>query len=315
MQSRNTIALWVLALSALSASACSLILEAEDKQCSSNLDCEARGFSGATCSDGLCVLSSAAGGMGGDAGEPEAGGRDASPEVEPDADTMWGCVGNVSWPDPDITTPVTVKRRILKLIGEAPVEGLTLTACSPLDFECSQPIATGTTDANGDVEVPVYSGFDGYLMGDAPDSYPEMVPALMYVFPPPVVDDPIEIDEPLHVTASGEVDFMSQVLEMEVKPELGHILSLALDCQGRPAAGASLKIDIVSTDTVPYYMNGSLPSRVLTETGSEGEAGFINVPPGLITVTTTVSGVGKVSQLTVLVRAGYITYLPLAPSP
>ena len=88
-----------------------------------------------------------------------------------------------------------------------------------------------------------------------------------------------------------------------------------MDCEGLPAQGVSLKLDTVSPDTVPYYMNGSLPSSTMSETGAEGEAGFINVPPGFVTITSTKSGVGKVSALTVLVREGYITFVPLSPSP
>lgn len=121
--------------------------------------------------------------------------------------------------------------------------------------------------------------------------------------------------EPLHFTAVNETNLMAAVLQLEVKPELGHIFALAVDCQGKPASGVSLKLDTVSTETVAYYMNGSLPSRTLSETGVAGEAGFINAPPGFVTITTTVSGVGRVSTLTVLVRPGHITYVPLAPSP
>lgn len=295
-------------------SACSLILEAEDTQCSTSADCDGHGLAGAACVNGSCVMPSGSGGSGGDAGTQDAE-QDGSPDAVTDADLKWGCVGNVSWPDPDISKPVQLRRQILKLISEAPVEGLTLTACTPLDVECLQPVGSGITNENGEAEIPVYSGFEGYLQAAPPASYPDMIPSIDFAFPPPVEDDPVGVGEPLHFTAQGEAEIMVGILKTEIDPTQGHIFALAVDCLGLPTAGASLKLDTIGPNTIPYYMNGSLPSTTMAETGTEGEAGFLNVPPGSVTITTTVSGVGKVSQLTVLVKPGHITYLPLTPSP
>ena len=101
-----------------------------------------------------------------------------------------------------------------------------------------------------------------------------------------------------------------------VDPALGHILGLTLDCQGNPAAGVSLRVSVRDKKTVGYYTDTTgLPSPNGQETTARGEAGFINLPSGPITVETTTSPGRKWGQYSVIVKPGHITYLPMPPSP
>jgi hypothetical protein len=58
-----------------------------------------------------------------------------------------------------------------------------------------------------------------------------------------------------------------------------------------------------------------VPSDVLGETQKKGEGAMLNVPPGFVTLTATHAERGKYFSLTVAVKAGHITALPIAPSP
>jgi len=281
---------------------CSLVLQGETQQCSVDRDCAQLGFATATCSAGVCVPSSAA---------------DAGPDAP--LDPKWGCVGNVKWATPNTAVPVGVPSRYVKFVGETPLANVKAKACLNFDIACASPVAEGTTDANGMVLLQLYYGFDGYAELEPDETYPDLFPSIHPFLPPPEKDIPIPADptelEPVHLVFKNEVNMIAAVLQTKENTAAGHILGLAIDCEGKTTAGVSLKIDTVGTDTLAYYMNQGLPSKTLGATSTTGEAGFVNVPPGMITVTATSEDVGKVSVVTVPVRAGHISYVPIAPSP
>lgn len=81
--------------------------------------------------------------------------------------------------------------------------------------------------------------------------------------------------------------------------------------------GVTIRASIKDKKTLGYYTDATgLPSVSLSATSQRGEAGFVNMPSGPVTVETTVNGLQKKGgQYTVLVKAGHITYLPMSPSP
>jgi hypothetical protein len=289
------------ALLLLPTGACSVILEAETVQCTQSEDCAGIGADGATCVEGLCRVGAATASGGGGAG----GGA---------ADPKWGCLGKVVWDEEDPTVPVAHSATFRRLFGEAPIVDMKVTACTPLDAECQEPVASGTTDDTGRVDLALFKGFGGFMVPEPPASFPEMSPSVVVVSPPLSGENSLGV--PVHLTSIDELGFAAEILEVVPNPELGHIFGLTMDCTQQPAGGISVKVDTVSAETVTYYLNASgLPSKTAGETSVTGNAGFVNVPPGYVTVTATSAEVGKVGTLTVLVRAGFITFVPVGPSP
>lgn len=287
---------------ALAAAACSSTASVASSSCGKDADCAARG-AGLVCSAGACVAAVA------DAG----GDVDAAP-----VDPRWACLGSVAWSPPDPGKPVHFRNRYLRFFGEAPVDGMEVRACRRED-DCAAPVATGTTDPNGYVDMDLPRSFDGFLSLYPPASFPTMIPAMQWILPPPEKDDlkGAEISNLLsvHVTSVGEINLFMNSVGVAADPARGHILGLSTDCQGNPAKGVSITLSNKDDKTVAYYTDSvGSPSAALTETQEKGEGGFGNVAPGTVTVEARVAG-RKLGAYTVLVKAGTVTYLPLVATP
>ncbi len=270
------------------AGGCSLILDSERSQCEVDADCEALGLENTTCDDNnVCV---------------------------PVVDTTWGCVGNVQW-DMATSDPLVMNARLRRLSDESPVEGATAMLCGPLDTDCVSPLDTMVSDSNGVISGTAYYGFRGYTLIEPPTSYPNMAPAILWASPPRFDEVPAEDIQPIHLTAVDEVAGISIILGVSINPEAGHIFGLTSDCNAAPVGNVTLRADVIGTDTQQYYFDGSVPSKTATETGPDGFGGFINLPPGLVTITATSLDVGLVGSVTVLIKPGHITYLGIGPTP
>ena len=55
----------------------------------------------------------------------------------------------------------------------------------PFPFGNLRAVANTRTDANGLLQIPLHSGFRGYLETSAPPAVPDLYPALLYVLPVP----------------------------------------------------------------------------------------------------------------------------------
>lgn len=290
---------------AVAVASCTLVFDAPEVQCEADGDCAALGLEG-TCRAGACV--GAGGGAGGGGGSAQGGGGASG----------WACIGDVSWPAPDAGVPVLLHQRFVKFGDEAPLAGVHAKACAPLDAACAEPLAEADSDADGRLALQVYKGFQGFVLLDTPPaSLPTLMPALLPVVPP-VYEDTLE-GEPVHLVSQEQ--FAAAVTiggsgELTADPAAGHVFGLAVDCDGVPVAGVSIQSDTLLATSQVYYMNPTgVPSATLTSTTTRGEAGYINLPPGPVTITSTSDEVGKFSSVAVVVRAGFITYVALAPSP
>ena len=308
--SRRTVALSSLILASFAG--CSLALSTDEAQCATDTDCQSRGFVGATCVAGICNGTAGAGGTS-DGGTSDSGTSDAGAAS---TGGPGGCVGKVAWPAPDTTVAASASLRALRLLGQTPFPGLSVKICPPFDVDCANPIGETTSDAAGVLNIPVYSGFNGHLFAAAPASFPEMAPMLVYLLPPPVEVETSMRDGNLNLASVGELSTIANLGGIEVKSEFGHIFFTAYDCLQARASKVSIKIDTLDPATKAIYISDSgVPSDVLAETQSKGEGAVINVPPGYVTVTATHADKGKYFSLTVSVRSGHITALPIAPSP
>ncbi len=166
------------------------------------------------------------------------------------------------------------------------------------------------TDLKGDPVIPI------------PDDLVEGVSAL--VPPPSAGDDPAkEIPEPeaAHLMSTGTLRSLLGIVGRPFDTNGGHLLALALDCQGKPATGVNLAVSGgIGQNSQLYYTDSSgLPNINQGETSERGETGYLNLEPGptgigVVTVTASRAGTGeRVGVYAALTRAGHITYLAMPP--
>lgn len=293
--------------------ACQALVSSDVVQCSSDADCTSRGgaFAGTRCQENVCTSSTVV---------TTDGGVDASVDAAP-VDPKWGCLGNVQWPAQSATEKVKFRERFRRLLSPAPVVGLKVKACGPLDPECVSPFAQGETDANGDVVLDLPKHFRGYLhMPAGPDSFKEMAPTILAVYPPPDRDSDLKSDPdvPKNGVSLAELDFLLAQVKSATDPNLGHIFGLVQDCKLQRTAAVAVKANQSDPKTVQYYYEGNdTPNITRKETDATGIAGFLNVPTGIVTIETSLPAQGgrRVGTYSVLVKKGSATILPMVPTP
>ncbi len=273
---------------------CSFLVN-DEPQCSADTDCAGRGFRNARCEESVCVstLSTGSG-----------------------ADPHWGCLGNVAWDETANEPKLAVHAKFARLFGETPVAGAPAAMCPPLDVECSAPISSGTTDADGWVTLEGHYGFRGYTLVTAPPDYQEMATAILWQNPPLFEETPRAEVQTAHLTSLGEVLAIATLIGAEPQPALGHVFGLAVDCTGEPTSGVSFSSDTVAPETVTYYLVNTVPSNTARNTDPGGFGGFVNLPGDtFITITATHEDHGKIGVVTVLVKPEHVTYVAVGPSP
>lgn len=289
---------------------CQAVIDADVVQCDTASDCDARGgdFAGRDCVEHVCRRRIV------DAGSGEA---EAGP-----VDPIVGCAGAVTWSAQDLSRKVRIRRRFIKLIGEAPIVDLHVLACSSVDPECTSPYAEGRTDAKGDVILDVPFAFRGYLhMPEAPSTFSDMMPHLYAIYPPPEKDTDLSVEprtgtSPILVSL-GELNILLAQVGASVDPALGHLSAQVYDCLGNPLAGANVRSNTRDPKTIQYYYSGNnTPSLTAEATNETGVTGMLNLPPGVIGFDVTVPAIGKkFGTYSVLFKKGAVTIVDMAPTP
>lgn len=303
MRLPRSLALLALPLAALAGAACSLALATDAEQCSNDADCEARGFTGTTCVATVCVAKAV-----------DDGGSDAS------TDPKWGCIGQVDWPAQDKATKVLSRSRVVHAISEKGIADMDVLVCDRFDPDCAAPLGSTKSDAEGYVTVEVPKYFAGFLEL-TPPAGSGLIPSIAYVLPPPDADQAadagIPAGEALHIFADYELGGLLSQIGAAADPTLGHLFALTTDCRGKAASGVTLHVGTVSPKTLSYYSDSTgLPSLSLTATSTVGEAGYVNLPTGVASLTTFSNEAGKqMGSYSAVIRAGTVTYIPLPPSP
>jgi hypothetical protein len=288
---------------ALVLSACSVLLTTDDKQCTSSDDCHKRGaaFANTVCVASVCLPSSSVGDSGGGA----------------DADTSLACIGSAKAQPTAPSGNVSVTMSFYNPVSPTKhLSGITIRACPKLDVTCTNALpGTSTSDSQGNATLTVPAGFDGYLEINGNGNGNSIVPALWYFSPFPVTDGTYNVG----LFAQGDFQNIAQTSGATIDPSLGHSFAFALDCAeqyGSFTAGMSFDVDKKSTETRSFYLINGLPSTTATATDASGIGGFANLPTGIVTLTATLQSTGvRSGSSSVLIRAGVITYSPIAPGP
>jgi hypothetical protein len=226
----------------------------------------------------------------------------------------FSCVGSVTWPAPTSATAV-VKFSMASLTSGNPVEGLAVRACPAGDVDCANPIpgASGTTDANGSVDITVptgTAGFDGYFEVTKDNELTHLVH-----FRKPVAADQ---SEGRILTTISALNTLVSSVGLSLDMTYGFLGVEAQDCVGAFADGISFELDPPDPHASLAYVT---PQGVsLTAGGSSaaghGLAGFVNVTPGSYTVITRIAATGQVTgRLPVVVRAGAASAISDPPTP
>ncbi len=263
-----------------SGAGCSVLVDADRPQCSQDSDCSNRGaaFAAAVCAAGLC-------------------------EVDP----LWSC-GAL----PVSQTPsYQLTMHLQDAVSSKPLSGVVARLCRKLDVTCQSPIGSKVlSDDTGGVAMPIEAAFDGYVQ--LMDS--KIAPALYFLTAPASGD----LDLPTVPLASPSVAalIVQQAGGTTWLDERGIVLLNAFDCLGQPADNISYSIGgTPDSATFIFYLVNGLPTTDATVTDSTGYGGLVNMPVGVSTIAATIAPSGrKVSNISILVRAGYISYSSVTPN-
>ncbi|MBI5502065.1 MAG: hypothetical protein HY907_17615 [Deltaproteobacteria bacterium] len=242
--------------------------------------------------------------------------EDAGDEVADDGGPPppdWSCLGSVVWGTP-IEASLDMTGTALDYVTDAPIEGATVKVCARADAACATPLDEGTTDAAGQVTLTVplgTTGFDGYFEVSATG----YVTVLRYTVEP-ITEMPGADARVVSMVDTTTFAMLAAAAGVTPDPTRGHLVVNALDCNPTLAAGVSLDVDTADVSSTAVYMVGGLPSTSATETDSSGAAGFINLPAGAATISTTLVSTGEaIASTDITIRAGAAALFPLPPTP
>jgi hypothetical protein len=197
-------------------------------------------------------------------------------------------------------------------VSSVALPGVVAQLCRKLDVTCELPIAQAVSDAGGGVAMSIEAAFDGYVQL----TDPKIAPALYFLNPPEQGDLDLPT-VPLASPAAATLIVRSAGGPGTTwLPDHGIVLLNAFNCQNQPAANITYSVGGASDPaTFIFYLVNALPTTATTTTDETGYGGLVNMPVGSSTITATLSpGARKVSTISVLVRAGYISYSSVKPN-
>ncbi len=270
---------------------CSVLIDVDSKQCSTNADCEALGsaFSGATCEESLCVVKSGSGGT--DAGGAPNNGDDKLVCEKPAA-----------------STEPTVKYSFapIYVVGSEPddPEPFRIQACNPADFDCAKPVyGPIMVNAGEPKEFLVPPGFQGFFEVKNKDT----VDGLIFMGRPVLADT---VGWNVTMPTPGLVQGFGIATNQTIDPDLGLIISVARDCDAVPIPGVKFSN---SREGLQFYFVNSFPDTELTETAAQGAVGFANVPISTTTLSATMSTGQELTKAIIRVKPRTASLVELFP--
>ena len=226
----------------------------------------------------------------------------------------WTCVGDVHWPPPKAPTCTIAYRLNDFLPPNSPIGGALLQVCAPMDGSCQEPLAHGMTDDSGTISLQVSNlpsaallGLNGFTRVTGPG----LLPTDMY-WGFPLVEESLPVWAMQAVTLAENKEFLAQV-PVTQSEELGQLSVWVLDCLNTPAPGVTVTLN--GDASTKGLSTAGLPT---TTTDANGLIFFVNVPPGLTTITATPGGLDKpYAEARALVQPGVdaIVYMFKSPSP
>lgn len=256
--------------------------------------------------DTRAVLSLGEAGMGslpdGDDDEIE-----GSSETENSGD--WSCLddgsGDIEMVTLDDARQLTYSIGFTSVLGQN-LSAVSVRACSPADVNCLTPLTVDLTpDTQGFVRVPLSYGFAGFLEIVSEGYLPEVA----------FLREPLQTDEAyggrVALVPPEAVAPLAMASGVDVRRELAIIAVIATDCAGQRAKGVRYSTNIGG---LPFYYSDGIPTPAATATDLAGTGGFLNVPPGLVSVNGITADGHSLPSRRGLVRGRGVTLFQLGPS-
>lgn len=191
-----------------------------------------------------------------------------------DVTADWSCLGRI---DPQATAAPFINLLVQVQTAIALEEGVAVAACHE-GSDCSDPLATGTTDLSGQttLRIPVAGSFTGYLRieGDG------LVTSTHARNLPRVTDDVAR----LLVYSPDQLDDLLGANGLTWTPGTGLVFVDARDCRGDPAAGLVLRGQGPGGELEPIYAVTQEEPPEAGQTTSVGAALFLDAPPGYFAI-------------------------------
>jgi hypothetical protein len=263
--------------------ACSLAVDSNRVQCSTDTDCEMRGaaFVGSTCVESVCQ----------------------APPPPPE----WACLDEDAPPLPT-GGPFQAPFLVRHMVSQMPFQGVKAKLCRKIDVACATPLSEDLlTNATGQVTFPVTAAFAGYAQFEGA----EIINGLYFFNPPVAADLP---EAAIAIGSAKVVGLLAMQTGATQLAERGIILIQARDCTGKPAAGVTFSASGSDSSSKIFYSKEGLPSGDAVQTDDAGYGGLVNAEVGSIIFTATVVATGRrLGQVTLLSREGAITYGSVVP--
>ncbi len=276
---------------ALFAQGCNLVVAGDDAQCSVDDDCTARGFQDAACVEQVCVSTVS-------------------------SDPVWGCLDNLDVETPDPSKTISFDIDLVYAVGGAAVSMSTVVdVCDKLDLNCeanTPGLPRGLNpDGNGNVDITVPEGFDGFVQVTGPNLVDSRVYVGRPLFEPPSV-------EAVQLLSPSDFDLLATLAGDPPDPMRGTSIVLAIDCSGDGAGGIRFESNNADADTTAFYLVNQQPVTPPTTTSTDGDGfgGFFNMPVGPAVV----RGIREdddryIGESSFQILAETISYVLVSPTP
>lgn len=223
----------------------------------------------------------------------------------------FSCIDSYEWPRATGAAAMTV--RVLDILSQAPIPGLTASICPFVDLNCAEPLATAVTDDSGEAALAT----DALLNASGVE-----IPTFIKLQASPEYPAAFSFsDEPVHqvelrtlsvASFSSEAVFEA-LFATQRDPARGFIYVLDFDCQGESTTGLTLSASTADAETVQFYLTDTTSVAVGSGTTQQAGGGFYNIPAGPVTVTSRDADERVIAQHETVVTADAVTYVRMFP--
>jgi hypothetical protein len=218
----------------------------------------------------------------------------------------WACLDEPA-PDQRPAGTVHVIMTAVDLLSQRPIVGVGVTLCAKLDPDCIYPIAQYQSNEAGQLDIEMPAGYDGYLQTEGGSVYPTLF------FPPNTRKQRAASTLPMVPAAFFGTMFAQ--LGVSVSDDRSVIMTTALDCLGRPAAGIALASPQADERSVNYVLQAGMPSRTALATDEAGAGGFVNIKTGSAVITATIAATNRLAgTVGVQTRPGHLSMVLVVPT-
>jgi hypothetical protein len=229
-------------------------------------------------------------------------------------DPVWGCLGHVPNPTPDLTKKVTFSVA-LNFLDKSAVTMATVDVCSKLDLNC-----TGTDpsypkglspDANGNVTLNLLQGFDGFVR----ISGPQLMDSRVFVGRPIITPPNVKA---VRLMTPTDYELIVKYAGGMVDKTRGTAIVLVEDCSTNSASGVALSCATADSETQLFYLVNQVPATppTVTSTDVDGFGGFLNLPVGpTVTKAVRAKDQAYIGESSFDVLANTISYVLVLPTP